>query len=71
MADAKRRRDGGGHKSPEVGACSSSTNEDDALSKLDTAHSRATKARDAEAEGKTSTAFDWWDKVFFDHVPAY
>jgi hypothetical protein len=54
-----------------VRACSSSTNKDDALSKLETAYSRATKARAAERGDKISTAFDWWDKVFFDHFPAY
>jgi hypothetical protein len=54
-----------------VQACSSSSGKDDALSKLDTAYSRAAKARDAERADKISTAFDWWDKVFFDHFPSY
>lgn len=43
----------------------------DALSKLETALSRANKARDAEHTGKIADAFYWWDMVFDGHFPAY
>ena len=41
-----------------------------ALSRLDTAVTRAQKAIDAEAAGNIATAFDWWDKLFLGKYPA-
>ncbi len=52
-------------------ACSSAANKQDALSKLDTAISRAQKARDAENDDRIKDAFDWWDQVFYGHFPSY
>lgn len=43
----------------------------DALSKLDTARTRADKAREAEAAGKTKEAFDWWNLLFDGKFPSY
>lgn len=54
-----------------VTACSSEVKKTDALSKLATAKTRAEKAREAERAGKTSEAFDWWDKVFVGNFPSY
>jgi hypothetical protein len=42
-----------------------------ALSKLETALTRAQKALDAENTGNHALAFDWWDKVFDGRFPAY
>ncbi len=42
-----------------------------ALSKLETAVSRAEKAVAANSDGKTADAFDWWNKLFFDYFPTY
>lgn len=42
-----------------------------ALSKLNTAYTRANNALEAERAGKTSDAFAWWDKVFNGQFPAY
>lgn len=44
--------------------CSSDAKKDTALSKLYTALRRAENAREAESDGKTSTAFGWWDLLF-------
>jgi hypothetical protein len=52
-------------------AASSEGSKTEALSKLDTAISRAQKARDAEESGDAQAAFDWWDKVFDGSFPAY
>lgn len=52
-------------------ATSSQSKKDDALSKLDTAISRAQKARDAEHAGKVSDAFYWWNMLFDGAFPAY
>jgi len=54
-----------------VAACETDTKHTDALSKLATAKTRAEKAQEAEAAGKTSEAFDWWDKVFSGKFPSY
>jgi len=54
-----------------VQACSSEANKKDALSKLSTALTRAQKAREAESNGDTRTAFDWWGKVFAGQFPSY
>lgn len=43
--------------------CSTEAFKQDALSKLNTAATRAEKAREAEAANDTKTAFDWW-KLF-------
>lgn len=42
-----------------------------ALSKLSTAVSRAGKAVEANAAGKVSEAFDWWDKLYNGNFPGY
>lgn len=42
-----------------------------ALSKIDTAISRASKALDAEQNGKIEDAFYWWDMVFGGMFPSY
>jgi hypothetical protein len=52
-------------------ACSSDTDRNDAISKLNTALTRADKAREAEYAGNISTAFQWWDLVYDGHFPAY
>jgi hypothetical protein len=43
----------------------------DAKSKLDTAVTRAGRARDAEGAEKIADAFYWWDLVFGGQFPAY
>lgn len=52
-------------------ACKTEALEKDALSKLSTAATRAEKARDAESNGDTKTAFDWWRLVYNDKFPTY
>jgi hypothetical protein len=54
-----------------ISACKSEASLKDALSKLDTAATRAEKARDAEREGRTSAAFDWWRLLYNDEFPSY
>jgi hypothetical protein len=54
-----------------VAACATEAKKADALSKLSTARTRAEKAREAESSGKTSDAFDWWDKLFDGNFPGY
>lgn len=54
-----------------ISACSSDVKLEDALSKLSTALTRATKARDAESSGDTKTAFAWWDKLYAGNFPSY
>jgi len=54
-----------------VSACATEAKKTDALSKLSTAKTRAEKAREAESAGKTSEAFDWWDKLFAGNFPSY
>lgn len=51
--------------------CSSEAKKTDALSKLNSAKTRAKKAQDAEASGNTSEAFIWWNKVFAEKFPNY
>lgn len=51
--------------------CFTDVQKTDALSKLDTAATRAEKAVDARKAGKIKEAFDWWDRVFNCHFPAY
>ena len=50
--------------------CSEAVKES-ALSKIDTAISRAEKAREAENKGDIPSAFHWWDLVFNGRFPAY
>jgi hypothetical protein len=54
-----------------INACSSDANLRDALSKLDSAVTRATKALASDTAGKTTDAFEWWDLVFGGTFPAY
>jgi hypothetical protein len=54
-----------------VAACATEAKKTDALSKLATAKTRAEKAREAEGAGKTSEAFDWWNKVFAGNFSSY
>ncbi len=54
-----------------ISPCKSPASLIDALSKLNTAATRAEKARDAEAAGKTAVAFVWWRLLYDDHFPTY
>jgi hypothetical protein len=54
-----------------IQACKTAALKQDALSKLSTARIRGDKARDAEAAGKTSEAFDWWRLVYDNNFPTY
>jgi hypothetical protein len=54
-----------------IAACNSDVSYQDALSKLETAATRAEKARDASSKGNISAAFDWWRLVFGDEFPTY
>lgn len=54
-----------------IKACSSAARKADALSKLDTAVTRAKNAWTAEAAGRTAEAFRQWDLLFAGHFPAY
>ncbi|WP_374439249.1 SMODS domain-containing nucleotidyltransferase [Pseudomonas panipatensis] len=51
--------------------CKTDSFKQDALSKLNTAATRAEKARSAEADGDTKTAFDWWRLLYNDKFPTY
>lgn len=51
--------------------CATEAKKTDALSKLNTALTRAQKARESEVAGKTAEAFTWWDLVFAGKFPAY
>jgi hypothetical protein len=51
--------------------CSSEIKKVDALSKLQTALTRAEKARETEKKGDTREAFQWWSKVFANKFPNY
>jgi hypothetical protein len=52
-------------------ACSSDANLAAALSRLDTAVSRASRAKDAYLAGNTGEAFAQWDLLFNGHFPDY
>jgi len=54
-----------------IQACKSEADKKDALSKLNTAYSRAEKARNAESTEKISDAFYWWNLLFNDKFPSY
>lgn len=51
--------------------CKTEAFKQDALSKLKTAAVRAEKAREAEANQETKTAFDWWRLLYNDKFPTY
>jgi len=51
--------------------CKTDAFKQDALSKLNTAATRAEKAREAEAANETKTAFDWWKLLYNDKFPDY
>lgn len=54
-----------------ISPCKSSTDLSIAKSKVSTALSRATKAREAEEWANIKEAFDWWDKLFGYKFPSY
>ena len=54
-----------------IQACKSEADKKDAMSKLNTAYTRAVKAWDAESAEKISDAFDWWNLVFNNKFPSY
>lgn len=54
-----------------VSACATEAKKRDAVSKLATVKTRAEKVREAGRSGKTSEAFDWWNKVFAGNFPSY
>lgn len=54
-----------------INACSSDANLADALSKLDTAISRANNAVESDKVGKTADAFYYWNLLFDSSFPAY
>lgn len=54
-----------------IHACKTAAFEKDALSKLDTAVARATKARELTEKGYISQAFDYWRLLFNDEFPTY
>lgn len=60
-----------GERVGRIYATSSQTSKNDALSKLDTAISRAQKARDAEQADKIRDAYYWWSLLFDGSFPAY
>jgi hypothetical protein len=51
--------------------CFSEAMKDDALSKIDTALSRAEKAGEAENDDEIQDAFYWWNLLFNDEFPVY
>jgi Second Messenger Oligonucleotide or Dinucleotide Synthetase domain len=51
--------------------CFSDAMKDDALSKIETALSRAEKACDAENDDEIKDAFYWWDLLFDGEFPSY
>lgn len=51
--------------------CTSEAQLQDALSKLDTARTRAEKAREAEVRQNTKDAFSWWNLLFDSRFPSY
>lgn len=54
-----------------VPACRSDAMRADALSKIETAYTRAEKARDASAAGNIAGAFDWWRLLYNYEFPTY
>lgn len=51
--------------------CKTDTMKIDTISKLETALSRAEKAREAEISGNIKDAFYWWNLLFDDNFPSY
>jgi hypothetical protein len=51
--------------------CKTSAHKSDALSKINTAVTRAKHAVDAEINGDTKTAFTWWQLLYNDKFPNY
>ncbi len=54
-----------------IAPCKSDAARTDALSKLETAYTRAQNARDESAKGKISEAFDWWRLLYNYEFPTY
>ncbi len=54
-----------------IAACSTEAKRADALSKLNTAATRAENARDATAANDIKSAFDWWRLLYADAFPTY
>lgn len=54
-----------------IAACSTDAKRADALSKLNTAATRAENARDAAAANNVKLAFDWWRFLYADAFPTY
>ncbi len=54
-----------------VPACKTDAFKDDALSKLETALSRATKALESAKAGNIADAFSWWRLLYDDNFPSY
>lgn len=54
-----------------ISPCKSENDLRSAKSKVSTALSRATKAREAERNDKIKEAFDWWDLLFAYQFPSY
>ncbi|MDD4976699.1 MAG: hypothetical protein PHY93_20255 [Bacteriovorax sp.] len=67
LADMQDPMGGAGY----IKACKSDAFKVDALSKLDTALTRATKAREATQKGNISEAFDYWRLLFNNEFPTY
>lgn len=54
-----------------ISACKSNALRVEALSKLETALTRAEKAREATAKGNVADAFYWWRLIYNDAFPTY
>jgi len=54
-----------------ISACKTETLKETALSRLETAATRAEKAREAEAKGDTAQAFEWWRQLYGEGFPTY
>jgi hypothetical protein len=54
-----------------IPACSTDTKKQDALSKLETAFTRAQNARDEAIKENVSKAFDWWRLLYNYEFPTY
>lgn len=54
-----------------ISACKTEALKTDALSMLNTAATRAEKARDAASRDDISSAFDWWRLLYNDWFPTY
>lgn len=54
-----------------ISACKSEASREDALSKLQTAFTRAEKAREAASKGNISDSFNWWRLLYNDQFPTY